>query len=279
MSLMTAVLRIASARDVVGHLDVGQRLHVEGLDRVLGDHAGLAVLEESVVVRERVDRDLVDARLPHLLARELETSGVALACHASIVGCWRGRRTLGGQRRSPRPRCATRCWPPGGGARSSRARPTSRRPSREVALAWAPVRDAATVAAYVSVGSEPGTGLLLDALVAAGKRVLVPVRAARPRPRLGGLHRSRRPRPRGARPPRADRSAARRRRDRQRRRGPRPGPRGLAVRRAARAGRRVLRPRAGRASRPGPPSRWCCTTTRSGSPCRPTPTTCRWGSR
>ena len=44
-----------------------------------------------------------------------------------------------------------------------------------VALAWAPIRDAATVAAYVSVGSEPGTGLLLDALVAAGKRVLLPV--------------------------------------------------------------------------------------------------------
>ena len=44
-----------------------------------------------------------------------------------------------------------------------------------VALAWEPVRDAATVAAYVSVGSEPGTGLLLDALVAAGKRVIVPV--------------------------------------------------------------------------------------------------------
>lgn len=44
-----------------------------------------------------------------------------------------------------------------------------------VALAWAPVRDAATVAAYVSVGSEPGTGLLLDTLVDAGKRVIVPV--------------------------------------------------------------------------------------------------------
>jgi 5-formyltetrahydrofolate cyclo-ligase len=44
-----------------------------------------------------------------------------------------------------------------------------------VALAWPPVRDAATVAAYVSVGSEPGTGLLLDALVAAGKRVILPV--------------------------------------------------------------------------------------------------------
>ncbi len=45
----------------------------------------------------------------------------------------------------------------------------------EVAQAWPPVRDAATVAVYVSVGSEPGTGLLLDALVSAGKRVLVPV--------------------------------------------------------------------------------------------------------
>ncbi|SEB64634.1 5-formyltetrahydrofolate cyclo-ligase [Nocardioides exalbidus] len=45
----------------------------------------------------------------------------------------------------------------------------------EVATEWSEVRRAATVAAYVSVGSEPGTGLLLDALVAAGKRVLLPV--------------------------------------------------------------------------------------------------------
>ena len=45
----------------------------------------------------------------------------------------------------------------------------------DAALAWEPVRSAATVAAYVSVGSEPGTGLLLDALAAAGKRVLLPV--------------------------------------------------------------------------------------------------------
>jgi 5-formyltetrahydrofolate cyclo-ligase len=46
---------------------------------------------------------------------------------------------------------------------------------RDTALAWDEVRRAATVAAYVSVGSEPGTGLLLDALLAAGKRVIVPV--------------------------------------------------------------------------------------------------------
>jgi 5-formyltetrahydrofolate cyclo-ligase len=45
----------------------------------------------------------------------------------------------------------------------------------EVALGWDEVRRAATVTAYVSVGSEPGTGLLLDALVAVGKRVLLPV--------------------------------------------------------------------------------------------------------
>ena len=44
-----------------------------------------------------------------------------------------------------------------------------------VALAWEPVRRAATVAAYVSVGHEPGTGLLLDALRARGTRVLLPV--------------------------------------------------------------------------------------------------------
>jgi 5-formyltetrahydrofolate cyclo-ligase len=42
-------------------------------------------------------------------------------------------------------------------------------------LAAPEVRRAATVATYVSVGKEPGTGPLLDALVAAGKRVILPV--------------------------------------------------------------------------------------------------------
>ena len=42
-------------------------------------------------------------------------------------------------------------------------------------LAAPEVRRAASVAAYVSVGNEPGTGHLLDALLAAGKRVLLPV--------------------------------------------------------------------------------------------------------
>ena len=43
-------------------------------------------------------------------------------------------------------------------------------------LAAAPeIRAAATVAAYVSVSSEPGTGPLLDALADAGKRVILPL--------------------------------------------------------------------------------------------------------
>lgn len=37
------------------------------------------------------------------------------------------------------------------------------------------VRRAATVAAYVSVGREPGTGPLLEALADAGKRVILPL--------------------------------------------------------------------------------------------------------
>jgi 5-formyltetrahydrofolate cyclo-ligase len=44
-----------------------------------------------------------------------------------------------------------------------------------VLMARPEVRRAATVAAYVSIGSEPGTGAFLDALEAAGKRVILPV--------------------------------------------------------------------------------------------------------
>jgi 5-formyltetrahydrofolate cyclo-ligase len=45
-----------------------------------------------------------------------------------------------------------------------------------LALTAAPeVRRAATVAAYVAVGTEPGTAPLLHALLAAGKRVILPV--------------------------------------------------------------------------------------------------------
>jgi len=42
-------------------------------------------------------------------------------------------------------------------------------------LATPEVRRAATLAAYVGVGPEPGTGVLLRELAAAGKRVLLPV--------------------------------------------------------------------------------------------------------
>ena len=42
-------------------------------------------------------------------------------------------------------------------------------------IAAEPVRRAATVAAYVSVGTEPGTGPLLEALGASGRRVILPV--------------------------------------------------------------------------------------------------------
>jgi 5-formyltetrahydrofolate cyclo-ligase len=48
--------------------------------------------------------------------------------------------------------------------------------ARAAHLLTAPeIRRAATVSAYVSVGSEPGTGPLLDALAEAGKRVLLPL--------------------------------------------------------------------------------------------------------
>ena len=45
----------------------------------------------------------------------------------------------------------------------------------EVVTSRPEVRRAATVAAYVSIGAEPGTGALLDALTAAGKQVILPV--------------------------------------------------------------------------------------------------------
>lgn len=45
----------------------------------------------------------------------------------------------------------------------------------DVLMAAPEVRRAATVAAYVAIGSEPGTGPLLRALGDAGKRVVLPV--------------------------------------------------------------------------------------------------------
>ena len=51
----------------------------------------------------------------------------------------------------------------------------SARAIAEHLLATPTVRRAATVAAYVSIGTEPGTGPLLDALTASGRRVILPV--------------------------------------------------------------------------------------------------------
>jgi 5-formyltetrahydrofolate cyclo-ligase len=61
-----------------------------------------------------------------------------------------------------------------------RARPEAEREAVaralvERVLAWDPVRRARTVTAYLSVGAEPGTGPLVEALHAAGVRVLLPV--------------------------------------------------------------------------------------------------------
>ncbi|MEV6950869.1 5-formyltetrahydrofolate cyclo-ligase [Streptomyces sp. NPDC051183] len=58
---------------------------------------------------------------------------------------------------------------------SDDARRTSARALSRSALALPELAGARTVAAYVSVGGEPGTHELLDALRDAGKRVLLPV--------------------------------------------------------------------------------------------------------
>ncbi|HRV69811.1 MAG TPA: 5-formyltetrahydrofolate cyclo-ligase [Marmoricola sp.] len=49
------------------------------------------------------------------------------------------------------------------------------RATAEHLLTLPEISHAATIAAYVSVGKEPGTGPLIDALHAAGKRVILPI--------------------------------------------------------------------------------------------------------
>ena len=51
----------------------------------------------------------------------------------------------------------------------------SARAIAEHLLSSGEIRRAATVAAYVSIGTEPGTGPLLDGLLELGRRVIVPV--------------------------------------------------------------------------------------------------------
>ena len=60
---------------LVGDLDVVDRLHVERVDGRLGDHPGLTVLEQPVIVGEHLDRGRVDAGLCHLVAGALQTQG------------------------------------------------------------------------------------------------------------------------------------------------------------------------------------------------------------
>ncbi|MFF4457091.1 5-formyltetrahydrofolate cyclo-ligase [Streptomyces goshikiensis] len=60
-------------------------------------------------------------------------------------------------------------------ALNAEERRTAARALSRSALGLPELAGAGTVAAYVSVGSEPGTRELLDALRAAGKRVLLPV--------------------------------------------------------------------------------------------------------
>ena len=128
---------------------------------------------------------------------------------------------------------------------------------------------ARTVAAYVSVGSEPGTLALLDALRARGVRVLLPVLL--PDNDLdwgayageGSLARVRH----GGRRPCWSRPGARLGPDAVtgRRRGAAARARGRPARDAAGARRRLVRPGAGPAgAAPGPTRRWwcCCTTAR-----------------
>ena len=159
-------------------------VHVQRVDRALGDHPGLAVLDLAVVVREDVDRHWIDAGGLHLLAR-LPQSLRVHDFDRRLVLC---RSSWG----SPNWPCATRFWRPEG---------TSRWPSSASApglladhLLEAPeLRQAATVAAYVSVSSEPGTGPLLDAPARRRQAGDPAAAAARQRPRLGGVRRARRP--------------------------------------------------------------------------------------
>ena len=171
--------------------------------------------------------------------------------------------------------CATSSSPPAAAGRCSRSA-RSRAGHRRAPAAAPEVRRAATVAAYVSIGTEPGTGPLLDALRAAGQAGDPAGAAARPRPRLGGVRRRRtrlRPRRRGLLEP----TGARLGLDAVATadvvltpgpgRGPRPGC-GSAGAAAPTTGRS-----AGSRSAPSPAR--CSTTTRCSTRCPPTPTTGR----
>ncbi len=74
----------------------------------------------------------------------------------------------------PRRRCATSCVTARNRRSLAELAEAAERLTAQV-LALPEVRRAASVSAYVSVGHEPGTSRLLDALLAAGKRVVLPL--------------------------------------------------------------------------------------------------------
>ena len=164
---------------LVVDLDVGDRLHVERVDRVLGDHAGLAALDQPVVVREDVDRHRIHAGGLHLLARLPQSFRV----HASIVGLLcagvHGGRKTGPSRpaarcpSTPAPRRHRRARPAARGppARGSRDPPCGHRRRLRLRLQRARHRPAARGPARRRQAGDP-----------AGP-------AARQRPRLGGVRR------------------------------------------------------------------------------------------
>ena len=131
LSLMTAVARTASAAHVVVDLDVVEVWHVDRLDARLGDHAGLTVLEQPVVVGEGLDRDLVHAGVGHLGARPVQPS-TTHAVDRRLVAVHPPQAPRTGRETAPPPswRCATSWSPRGGGSRcpSSARAPGDRAP-------------------------------------------------------------------------------------------------------------------------------------------------------
>ena len=178
LSLMTTVRREGVRGDVVGDVDVGERLHVERLDGALGHHAGLAGLDEAVVVREHLDRHRVDALGRHLVARLLQ-SLVAHGPDRRVTDRGRPPATRGlGARPGAAQKTALRDQLSRPRVAGSAARARARTPRRSPSTCSPPtsVRRAATVAAYVSVGHRAGDrAAARGARARPGKRVILPV--------------------------------------------------------------------------------------------------------
>ena len=240
----------------------------------LGDHAGLAVLEQPVVVRERLDRDLVDTGGRHLVARAAVKPATT---HASIVG-WpcraqppRASPSAGRQARPARP-AADRPQPPAAGRgrrrrRGAIAEPPARAPERTPRRHRRGVRLGRHRARHRPAARRAARRRQAGAAAGA---------AARPRPRLGGVRRAGRrcaPARTGLLEPVGPRLGRRRGRDRRRR--ARPGPRRLAATATGSAAAAAATTGPWRGCRSAPSRACCCTTTRSLDRCPPSRTTGR----